>query len=71
MTRTFSALSNVTRQSGQDDTHHYSLRTTMRSFIVLLLIPFFLVLARAKPFSKKLSAEGSHPHLLVVLSSRS
>ncbi len=43
----------------------------MQSFIALLLIHFFLVLARAVPVSKKLSAEGSHPHPLGVLSSRS
>jgi hypothetical protein len=36
----------------------------MRSFIVLLLVSFFLVLAGAKPVSKKLSAEGSRPHPL-------
>jgi hypothetical protein len=33
----------------------------MRSFSVLLLIPFFLALTRAVPVSKKLSAAGSYP----------
>jgi hypothetical protein len=43
----------------------------MRSFIVLFLVPFFLVLARAVPVSKMLSAKGYYPHSLVALFSRS
>ena len=42
--------------------------TTMRSFIILLLIPFFLALATAKHVSNKLSAEGSYPRPLSVIS---
>jgi hypothetical protein len=42
----------------------------MRSFIVLLLIHFFLVLASAVPVSKELSAKGSYPYPLVALFSR-
>src|SRR6267154_5615197 len=42
-------------------------RIAMRSFIVLLLIHLFLVIARAVPVSKTLSAKGSYPHPLVVL----
>jgi hypothetical protein len=43
-------------------------RTAMRSFFVFLLIQFFLVLARPVPVSNKLSAKGSYPHPLVLLS---
>jgi hypothetical protein len=45
--------------------------TAMRSFTVFLLIHFFLVLARAVPVSKTLSAKGSYPHPSIALFSRS
>src|SRR6267154_4248004 len=66
---TFSAiakrLSNVRRRVTK--TTPIVPRTAMRSFIVLLLIHLFLVLARAVPVSKTLSAKGFYPHPLVVL----
>jgi hypothetical protein len=65
------ALAKRTTQSDQDDPPIVP-RTAMRSFIgpVLLLTHFFLVLARAVPVSKMLSAKGSHPHPLVAFFSR-
>jgi hypothetical protein len=50
-----------------DPNKSLSFHTTMRPFLVVLLVQSFLVLGRAMPISKELSAEGSHPLVYPLL----